>query len=392
MVDATAAVLETRDEALVDATMAAAIIETRDEALVDATTAEADLAIGDIVKDDKARTPKIVLERGARYSIEGRGILRTLPCVDELQACRILWDEPEAEDESRSAVIFCFSAKRQQVDLKIGVVVRSRYAEPEYVSGFRTDCFGNNAVKRHVKHLLSRPHVFWDGELIVKGDGAEGVTPQCLAEESDIPRLVTLLKAGEDIDQVDKNGESALMAACRAGQIDAAKFLVARGARVNLCGQGETGEQDSRLGMRERAALALAAAQGHTELVDFLLEANADVELRNDGKPPIVWACQGGNPGCIERLLRAGADCNVRVTDVFSSNNTPLIVAATFTNFQAVELVRAASLMADLIDCRTGCCPCAASRLRKPFLRRAHNVLALPAPHCSVPVHKMRSC
>ena len=83
--------------------------------------------------------PKVVLERGARYAIEGRGMLRTVPCSSEAQACQILWDEPESQAGSRSAVVFTFSAKRQEVDLKIGEVVKSRYADAEYVTGFRTD-------------------------------------------------------------------------------------------------------------------------------------------------------------------------------------------------------------------------------------------------------------
>lgn len=107
--------------------------------MADPRTTPASFDGDDVPKIGAEIIPKIVLEEGARYSIEGRGTLRTLPCADEAEACRILWDEPAADVPNRSAVIFCFSHKRKEVDLKLGLVVRSRFADEGYVTGFRTD-------------------------------------------------------------------------------------------------------------------------------------------------------------------------------------------------------------------------------------------------------------
>ena len=41
---------------------------------------------------------KVVLEEGARYGIEGRGILRTLPCADVAEACRKGGDDSDHID------------------------------------------------------------------------------------------------------------------------------------------------------------------------------------------------------------------------------------------------------------------------------------------------------
>ena len=97
----------------------------------------------------------VVLDVGARYGFESRGILRTLPCSDVTEACRLLMVESQASglvpDSLKrlphQAVVFCFSAKRQEVDIKEGKVFHSRVADVDYVSGFRAD-FGPPRVRQ----------------------------------------------------------------------------------------------------------------------------------------------------------------------------------------------------------------------------------------------------
>ena len=56
----------------------------------------------------------------------------------------------------------------------------------------------------------------------------------------------------------------------------------------------------------------LAAASGHSEVVNLLLEANADVAAHNeDGETALVLASDKGSPEITKSLLEAGAGMNV---------------------------------------------------------------------------------
>ena len=81
-------------------------------------------------------------------------------------------------------------------------------------------------------------------------------------------------------------------------------------------------------------------------LVAFLLEANAQTEQRNDDWTPLMWASQGGHANCVELLLRAGADVNVRVFDD-AADYTPLIEAAYWGRLGVVKLLLDAAAEVD---------------------------------------------
>ncbi len=113
-----------------------------------------------------------------------------------------------------------------------------------------------------------------------------------------------LLDRGADINQVNNHifkGRTALMAAARAGRVEAVKLLLAHDAEVNAA--------DS----PKETALVKAAYCGHAEVVGILLEHGADIHARDIwGNTPLLHAARGGRTRILELLLDHGADVNAR--------------------------------------------------------------------------------
>jgi hypothetical protein len=57
-------------------------------------------------------------------------------------------------------------------------------------------------------------------------------------------------------------------------------------------------------------ALCIACGKGHVHIVQYLLEAGADVHFLED--QPLIISCRYGHSQIIELLLRAGADVHAR--------------------------------------------------------------------------------
>ncbi len=111
----------------------------------------------------------------------------------------------------------------------------------------------------------------------------------------------------------DRDGTPALHWAVRAGNLDAAKRLVAAGADVNAA---------SRFGL---TPLHVAIRQGDTALTRWLLDAGADVAAPDRaGEPPLLQAARVGVPAVAAALLEHGAAVDGRDG---AYGETPLMVA-----------------------------------------------------------------
>jgi ankyrin repeat protein len=127
-------------------------------------------------------------------------------------------------------------------------------------------------------------------------------------------------------------GETALHTCAHTGNIDAAKALLARGAKV-----------DAGDNWRGQTPLMWAAAQGHAAMVRVLVEAGADVNTRSTvvtwerqrtaeprdkwlpagGFTALLLAARAGCVDCVQVLTRSGADIN----DIDPENHTALVLA-----------------------------------------------------------------
>jgi ankyrin repeat protein len=128
-----------------------------------------------------------------------------------------------------------------------------------------------------------------------------GVTPLSLACTNGNGAMVELLlKAGADPNTALPGGETPLMTAARVGELASVKALLSRGASVH--------SKDDRHG---QTALMWAAAEGHAEVVQELINAGADFRLRlTSGFTPLLFAVREGRIGVVRVLLKAGADVN----------------------------------------------------------------------------------
>lgn len=92
--------------------------------------------------------------------------------------------------------------------------------------------------------------------------------------------------------------ESPLMIAALKGYTDLARKLIARDADVNKTGW---------------APLHYAAAGGHIDVIQLLLDENAYIDAESPNKTtPLMMAAHYGSPEAVKLLLEAGADPTLR--------------------------------------------------------------------------------
>jgi ankyrin repeat protein len=129
--------------------------------------------------------------------------------------------------------------------------------------------------------------------------------------------VAMLLGAGADPSVANEDGQTPLMLAARTGDVEVARLLVQHGADVN---RRET--------YRDQSAVMWAAAEGHADMVAFLVSKRADLTVRaraNDwatqisseprvqyrptgGLTPLLYAARAGCLGCVSAMIEAGAD------------------------------------------------------------------------------------
>lgn len=79
----------------------------------------------------------------------------------------------------------------------------------------------------------------------------------------------------------------------RGGDVEAVKECLAEEVPIN--------HKDAQMG---NTALHLASANGHKEVVEFLLDAGADINLLNNSKnTPLHWACLLGRLEVVKLLI-----------------------------------------------------------------------------------------
>jgi ankyrin repeat protein len=152
------------------------------------------------------------------------------------------------------------------------------------------------------------------------------------ALKGDLLKVHALILAGADPDDAGDYGDTALMMAAKEGHTEIMKYLIRVGARVNhrCVSDGWT-------------SLMYAARQGSLASVEALIAAGADVRIRNrNGGTALCLACCnpecGEHVGVVSRLLAAGADVNARD----KHRDTPLTWAAEYGHVAIMRILLAA--------------------------------------------------
>ena len=155
------------------------------------------------------------------------------------------------------------------------------------------------------------------------------------AEHGEEESIISLLRAGADVNARDANGKTVLMHGAQQGHHGCVDILLREGADVNAVwyrsetalvlaadkGWKECLERLLIAGavvnspFPQRLALVSAAWNGHIKCVELLLSAGADVNRTLEGCSALIGAAHGGRDNCVELLLNEGADVNLTRND-----------------------------------------------------------------------------
>jgi ankyrin repeat protein len=122
------------------------------------------------------------------------------------------------------------------------------------------------------------------------------------AQSGDAAKVKTLLDSGVAHSATDEAGETALMHAAHGGHVAAVQVLIAAGADVNARSpQGWTAVA--------KAAYNGETERGYVEVIEVLHEAGASLDEHIFfGITPLMLAAGGGDAPVVEWLINAGAD------------------------------------------------------------------------------------
>ena len=151
-----------------------------------------------------------------------------------------------------------------------------------------------------------------------------GITPLLQASRvGDSAMVDLLLRSGANPNKAHPEGETPLLAASRSGSVPTVRLLLTRGVDVNAAEK-----------FQNTTAVMWAAAEGHIDVVDVLIEAGADINRqghittltdRNNadhptgGFTPLMWAARSGNDALVRRLVEKGAKVNQKNGDEASA-------------------------------------------------------------------------
>ena len=197
-----------------------------------------------------------------------------------------------------------------------------------------------------------------DATKILMGFVKENLSAKQMSVKQ-VDEIRSLLDQGANVNAVDANGVTLLIAASYNGQVEIVRLLLAKGAQVDKAEgsgftplhiasqQGHTeivkllldkNAQVNKAKVGNNTPLYAASRNGHTEIVRLLLSKGAQVDKEaNAGLTPLFIACQQGHTEIVRLLLANGAQVDKAIID----NVTPLYIASQQGHIAIVKLLLA---------------------------------------------------
>ncbi|XP_068233447.1 protein fem-1 homolog A-like [Palaemon carinicauda] len=199
-------------------------------------------------------------------------------------------------------------------------------------------CTGNSMNKRHVPLVMASTYGHVDctrylvevlnadieehGIVFLRGKYMEGKRPlSCAVKSGNIVLVKYLLFKGAQVNIIHELCSTPINAACQLGCPAITKVLVEHGADIEIT---------DRLG---GFCMMTAAIRGHIQVVRYLISIGADVNKKNhEGKTTLYRCAESGHLELVKMLLDNHANM-----DADSSGITPLLAAASGGHIQVVE-------------------------------------------------------
>jgi ankyrin repeat protein len=150
-------------------------------------------------------------------------------------------------------------------------------------------------------------------------------------------RLTSPVPPTADVNEKDRQGQSALIRASGAGNRETVELLIAAGVQMN--GKDNEG----------RTPLIMAAERGYADCVKALIAGGADLEAEGSGGfTALAIAVKNGHAGCAEALIASGAAVDAKAAAW--EGKTPLHLAAESGRRDIGDLLLAKGARANLTD------------------------------------------
>ena len=147
-----------------------------------------------------------------------------------------------------------------------------------------------------------------------------GRSPLLLARKLGVVEV--LVRAGADVCVTDDEGDTCLMLAAHFGHTETVRALLCM-PEVDVNHSNNSGS----------TSLHRAVSQKHSDVVEVLIDAGADIDAKEGGCTPLHWACAEPELEIVLMLVKAGAD----VCEVDNKSNTCLIIAADHGHTETVR-------------------------------------------------------
>ncbi|WP_242246107.1 ankyrin repeat domain-containing protein [Bacillus cereus group sp. BfR-BA-01523] len=121
-----------------------------------------------------------------------------------------------------------------------------------------------------------------------------------------------------------------LHVATKRGQLDMVEYLINKGIDINARG-----------GTFDASALNLAAGAGYLNIVKYLIEANAELDVSLAKRNPVFGAIYGGHKEVVEFLVEKGLDISIRYTGESIKNMNAYEYAREFGQTEIAEYLKA---------------------------------------------------